>query len=365
MMNRSMLYIIFAVLAFTCRAEGVATWITTSHNFGSFKEEAGKVSCDFKMVNTGDSTLRITNVRVTCGCTATDYTKRNIAPGDTAIVTVTYNPAGRPGRFEKTIYVNTDVAQERSALTIKGLVISSPATIKSRYPVSVGALKMNRRIVPFGDVTKGRTRTQYVDVYNQSEDTLKAVFSDLPKSIRVEMMPSVVNPGEQATIMITFASEKCKEWGFIKESFDIEVLPVSEASVNPVAGIGVIEITATIKEDFGILSDKQRENAPEAKLSERKINLGQIGGDKSKSTAQFEIKNTGKSDLMVRRIYAKEPGVIAACEKNKIKSGKSAKVNVEVDVAQLGTLLNTRIIVITNDPTNPQQELHLVGLIEK
>ena len=43
-----------------CHAEGVATWLSTSHNFGTFKEELGKVSCEMKMIITGDSYIKIT-----------------------------------------------------------------------------------------------------------------------------------------------------------------------------------------------------------------------------------------------------------------------------------------------------------------
>jgi hypothetical protein len=43
--------------------------------------------------NTGSTPLVISNVRGSCGCTVTDYTKEPIAPGKTGNVKATFNAA--------------------------------------------------------------------------------------------------------------------------------------------------------------------------------------------------------------------------------------------------------------------------------
>lgn len=363
-MKRQLMFLFLALGVFLCHAEGVATWLNTSHDFGTFREEVGKVSCDIKLVNTGDSALRITNVRPTCGCTASDYTMGSIQPGDTALVTLTYNPKGRPGRFNKDVYVYTDGIPKKSVIAIKGNVIGSPATIQEKYPVSVGALKLERRIIPFGEIKKGKSRTLFINAYNQSDDTLKTVFLDVPKHLMVETVPDSVLPGDLATITITYRSQECDDWGLVQDCFTMETLPVSGKSNNAVAGIGTIETTAILKENFGNLSQKELGEAPVAKLSTDKLLFDNIGTEENAVTSKFEIANTGKRELLIRKIVCADKGINVSLKKNKIKSGKSQTVTVMVNPAEIkGDILNTKLSVITNDPANPEQTIRLVGRI--
>lgn len=105
-------------IAAVAQAAPEATWLTKSHDFGAFDEDMGKVSCDFKVVNTGDEPLMILAARATCGCTVPAYTRDPIAPGDTATITVTYDPAGRPGKFTKKIHVDTNTEPSRMTLAL-------------------------------------------------------------------------------------------------------------------------------------------------------------------------------------------------------------------------------------------------------
>ncbi|MBP5306748.1 MAG: DUF1573 domain-containing protein [Paludibacteraceae bacterium] len=99
-----------------------------SHDFGSIKEESGKVSHVFSFTNKGGSPIILTDVTTSCGCTAREYTREPIAPGGQGTVTVTYNPAGRPGPFLKTVTVKAN--NERKVLTIKGNVVPKSKTTK-------------------------------------------------------------------------------------------------------------------------------------------------------------------------------------------------------------------------------------------
>lgn len=362
---RYLIFTISLIMTFICHAEGVATWLSTSHDFGTFKEETGKVSCEMKMINTGDNDIKISKVRATCGCTATSYTLDPIVPGDTASVIITYNPNGRPGRFNKDIYVYTTGTPEKSTLTIKGNVIGSPATIQQKYPISVGALKLEQRIVPFGEIKKGRSRTQFITLYNQSDDTLKVVFSNTPQHLQIGMVPEIVPPGDLSTITITYHSEKNDDWGFTQDIFTMETIPASGLSNNPVAGIGNIEVTAKLLEKFNDLTQEERAKAPIAKFSTQKIDFNRINPDKKPITKSFTITNTGKSKLLIRRIYSNDKNIEIKCNNSEIKPNKKAKVEITVYPKELDKLLNSTVEVITNDPNNPLQKVRLVGQIIK
>ena len=76
----------------------------------------------FEFKNTGTTAIIITNVKASCGCTATDYTKTPIQPGQTAKVTATYNAAAK-GAFAKNVTVTTNAEATPKVLSIKGIVI--------------------------------------------------------------------------------------------------------------------------------------------------------------------------------------------------------------------------------------------------
>lgn len=79
-------------------------------------------SIDFEFKNTGKTVVIITDVKGSCGCTATSYTKTPIQPGATATVTATYNAANK-GAFSKTVTVTTNTGETPTVLTFKGTVI--------------------------------------------------------------------------------------------------------------------------------------------------------------------------------------------------------------------------------------------------
>lgn len=92
------------------------------HNFGTIKEEIGAVSTQFEFTNTGKSPLIIQRVSASCGCTTPSYTKEPVLPGKKGTISATYSTVRRPGTFNKTIRVYTNVPDTVYVLTIKGNV---------------------------------------------------------------------------------------------------------------------------------------------------------------------------------------------------------------------------------------------------
>ena len=96
-------------------------WDQEMHDFGDI-EKGKPVSYQFSFVNTSKETVLLTNVKASCGCTATNYTKTPIKPGEKGMVEATYNAAA-PGAFNKTVTVTTSEANASpKVLTIKGKV---------------------------------------------------------------------------------------------------------------------------------------------------------------------------------------------------------------------------------------------------
>ncbi len=99
----------------------VVVWKSESVELGEIPQnQPKKVTFEFK--NTGKTAVLITDVKASCGCTATDYTKTPIQPGQTAQVVATYNAANK-GSFSKTVTVTTNAETTPKVLTFKGTVI--------------------------------------------------------------------------------------------------------------------------------------------------------------------------------------------------------------------------------------------------
>ncbi len=85
--------------------------VETKYNFGAMKE-GEKVRHTWIVKNAGTNPLFISNVQVSCGCTAPFFPKEPILPGKEAEVTLEFNSAGKEGHVDKNalIVANADNA---------------------------------------------------------------------------------------------------------------------------------------------------------------------------------------------------------------------------------------------------------------
>lgn len=123
----ALLSLILLMGMYTFAESPVIKFEQTTYDFGKIKETDGKATYIFKFKNTGDAPLVISRVNASCGCTTPEWTKEPIAVGKSGSVTVTYNPQNRPGPFQKSITVFSNIEGGTSSLIIKGEVIPRPA----------------------------------------------------------------------------------------------------------------------------------------------------------------------------------------------------------------------------------------------
>jgi len=77
----------------------------------------------FKYQNTGDKPVRFKSVRTSCGCTAAQTQKDQVAPGEKGEITATFNIGDRTGTQVKTVTVETDdPANATTVLTLKAVI---------------------------------------------------------------------------------------------------------------------------------------------------------------------------------------------------------------------------------------------------
>lgn len=336
-----------------CRAD--VRWLETRHNFGAFDEDFGPATTEFKFVNTGDEPVSILGAHASCGCTTPKYPREAIAPDDTASITVTYDPAGRPGRFTKYVGVELSGDLPRIKLYVSGTVVGNERSIEGRFPVKADSkFSLARGAVMFGPIGKGAMRTYNLQGYNRSTDTIRPQLVDMPGYIKADVVPAAVPPGEQMTFILYFNTSYCPLYGLVADTLGVKGNPESDITYP-------LPVTAMVEEDFTKLTPRQLEKSGIATLSENSVDFGRIDGRKSLS-GSVTLRNTGQSELVVRRVYSSDPGISVSIDKTKLKPGKEAVITATVDTAQLpGALLNARVAVITNDPGHPTQIIRLVG----
>ena len=95
----------------------VITFEETSHDFGDIYQ-GDKVEYNFKFKNTGNEPLIISNVQVTCGCTASYYPKDPVLPGANDEIRVTFNSAHKMGKQNKVVTIVSNAVSPNNKVTI-------------------------------------------------------------------------------------------------------------------------------------------------------------------------------------------------------------------------------------------------------
>lgn len=95
----------------------VIEFASTKHDFGIIVQ-GEKVPWTFKFKNTGNSSLIISNVNATCGCTVPKWSRKPIPPGKEGKIEVIFNSASKRGAIHKNIRIMTNTQPNITTLEI-------------------------------------------------------------------------------------------------------------------------------------------------------------------------------------------------------------------------------------------------------
>jgi hypothetical protein len=114
-MKKLFLLVVFAFAAFAVHAQSDNKGATIDFNekskdFGDITQ-GDKVEHTFVFTNSGDVPLVISNVAVSCGCTAPNWPKEPVAPGATGELKVVFNSAGKMGRQNSVVRIYSNAAE--------------------------------------------------------------------------------------------------------------------------------------------------------------------------------------------------------------------------------------------------------------
>lgn len=105
-----MVLAVFAAQAQTERKGAVLQFNEKSIDFGDITQ-GDRVEHTFVFANTGDTPLVISNVAVTCGCTAPNWPKEPVAPGAKGELKVVFNSAGKMGKQNSVVRIYSNASE--------------------------------------------------------------------------------------------------------------------------------------------------------------------------------------------------------------------------------------------------------------
>ncbi len=94
-----------------------------THDFGTIKEGEPAIHV-FKFTNTGQNPLKIESAKASCGCTAPEYPKDPIQPGNQGEIKVTFHTKGRLGAQHKAVTINANTSPVSTRIFIKANVVA-------------------------------------------------------------------------------------------------------------------------------------------------------------------------------------------------------------------------------------------------
>lgn len=348
------------LLLFSMVISGAVIWAqpvmkvsSTEYDFGKFKEEAGKQKYDFVVMNTGDQPLVIQNIVASCGCTTPDWTKGPIPPKGTGKITAVYDPANRPGQFNKTLSVYTNSKPEVMVLVIKGEVIPHEKTMEELFTFPVGPVRFESNHLAFTTVKKNGKKDMSMQVVNTSDKPAKIEFQDVPAHLSLKANPETLKPGQKGVIEGTYDATKNQSWGNVSDMVKLKINGDLQSNVY-------YYVSANLVEDFSGLTPEQLANAPVFTVEASTVDLGKIPGSTA-NNVEFKFKNTGKSDLIIRNVRASCgcTAVQQGIQGQGIKPGESGSIKATFNSGSYKGKVTKAIYVYTNDPKNSESVLML------
>ncbi|MCX8044864.1 MAG: DUF1573 domain-containing protein [Desulfobacterota bacterium] len=299
-----------------------------THDFGKASQNQSlKHSFSFK--NTGTGVLIIDKVRSSCGCTAALASGKEIQPGQSGTIDVTFNTGSRQGRNDKTITVTTNDPMQQNV------------TLKISADIEV-LLSVNPQQLVFGKIQKGETPVRYASIIGNDKDTAKIISAESShKSIQVAVNPSGFENDPEKKIKVAVLPG-IKPGRFHERITITTDHPTIKTLVLSVAGdvIGNIMVNPQML-SFGVVQ--------QGKQAERSINL----------------KATGSHSFKVLKAETGHPAINATVEKVTQGMEYNVKVSIDHSKAVPGTILRGKLLITTTDKDQGTIEIPYWGRIEQ
>ena len=337
----------------------VITFEKTEHDFGKINEADGRVSVVFEFKNEGMAPLVLSNVRASCGCTTPTWTREPVEPGKTGSITVTYNPNGRPGRFQKTVTITSNATEPTKKVYIKGEVIPKSAKPVNKYTIAVGDLSMKSKTLDLGTIKHGEQKNGELEYANLTKENHKVELATNPAESYLINQVTLAEPKPEEVGKFIFALDTKNTKLYGPYEFNAYVVVDGKKQINDTYKL---TIKANVEEDFSNMTVEQKQQAPILEVAD--ANAGKIAAGK---TIKYVIPflNIGVNPLEVRRVYCADNRLKVKAAKPTVKSGKKGAIAVDINAKALEKGAYSReIVLITNDYKNPVKRIKINFTVE-
>ncbi|MFM9840769.1 MAG: DUF1573 domain-containing protein [Cyclobacteriaceae bacterium] len=354
--------LIFILLA--CSAVNVSAQLAEplqfqdkTHDFGEIVESNGPAVYEFSFLNKSTRPVKILAVQPSCGCTTPGWSKEPVAPGKTGFIKASFDPHGRPGYFNKSLTVTTDLDGNSIVLQIKGTVVDKKEE-KGPYDLVIenGNLRLRNSSFNVGKVFVNKETTPVeFPIYNAGKDTLKFLEVISPKYIKVNV-PRLIAPETKSSIKISYDAKLRNQYGFTSDN----VLFKTNDKTQPDKYFSVY---ATTEEFFPILSPEEQTKAPVLNFETYTVVMGKLrkGIDFQRAV---KFKNKGKKELIIRYVQSNCSCLISKATAISLKPMEEGYLQVTFNTDGREGLQNKAITIYSTDPINPVQRITLTGEIE-
>ncbi len=291
------------------------------HDFGVIEEDRGSVRCEFEYENKSDAPIIITNVQASCGCSMPEWSVEPLMPGAKEKIVVTFNPAGRPGVFDKEITVSTSAPEGVCILHIKGTVNARQPTAEPKDSRGIAYKITFPKIAhDFGEIAENEeaktVEFQYANA-GEAEVSLRDIQST-HGALEPVWSPDSVQPATSGSFKLVFNPRGL----------------VGDFSANVLIYVNEFEPCGTLQIRARIIPDKK---APPGGLpiptdiacEKTEHDFGVISEKSGTVTGEFLLKNQGQAPLFISDINTACGCLAPEWDKSPLAPGGTTKIRVQ------------------------------------
>ena len=302
-------------------ATSASYFLEKNHFFGEVLEEDQLLTRDFIFVNRQPDSIKVAAVSPSCGCLVPQWDKEYIAPGDSGVVIIGFNPLNRPGAFVKTTEVLFSNGRSET-LQVTGEVLSG-VSVEKRFPFDQGPLRLAQRRLMLPTSAKGDTLDFELKVFNMGPDTVFYVDSltFLHASISLAEVPALIAPS--TTVVLNGQVTMPQQSGYVELG--------NQLGYSHEEGVLNFEVIANVVPEAALQST---EAGGELFFEKTIIDLGEQYNDGSVPVV-FELVNKGSAAVLVDRVIANCSCLAVPDQQLRIAPNETFSLEVLLDTGQL------------------------------
>lgn len=299
------------------------------------------VTVEYKITNTGNQPLVLTNVTVSCACAVVDWTKTPIQPNEKGVIRATFD-AEALGHFHKSVGVYSNAPPGLLYLYFSGEVATGVTDFSHLYPYSFGDILADTDEISFSGVHRNEQPELSIGIINNSDLPYEPTLMHLPSYFTAETNPTVLLRGERGSIKLTLNTDRLPDLGLTRTS-----VYLSRFQGDKVSEGNEIPVTIVLLPDF---RDEYNANSPRLTLS--KDNIDFSNSRKSKVSHTITLTNSGKGKLQINKLQVLNPALSVELKKSILWPGEKVKLKVTLHREGMKNR-EMKVLMITNDPQKP------------